>query len=220
MEFITNLIDIIRHLDTYLGDMLTFFGPWIYVILFLVIFAETGLVITPFLPGDSLLFAVGALAASTGQLNILLIIVLLTLAAIIGDSVNYAIGNYFGPRVFSSKIRFLKVEHLEKTHAFYEKHGGKTIILARFIPIIRTFAPFVAGVGSMHYRSFILFNVVGALIWVPLFSLAGFYFGNMPIVQENFELVILAIIVLSVLPAIYEYVKDRRSNKNQEAAAA
>ncbi len=206
MEIITLLIDIFIHLDEYLSDILIRFGSWTYILLFGVIFAETGLVITPFLPGDSLLFAIGAFAAK-GAINIWLIVPLLIAAAIIGDSVNYAIGNYIGPRVFTDNIRFLKREHLQKAHAFYEKHGGKTIILARFIPIIRTFAPFVAGVGSMTYSKFVLYNVVGALIWVPLFSFAGFYFGNLPFVQRNFEYVILVIIFLSLLPAVYEYFK-------------
>ncbi len=209
MEIITLLIDIFIHLDEYLSDILIRFGSWTYILLFGVIFAETGLVITPFLPGDSLLFAIGAFAAK-GAINIWLIVPLLIAAAIIGDSVNYAIGNYIGPRVFTDNIRFLKREHLQKAHAFYEKHGGKTIILARFIPIIRTFAPFVAGVGSMTYSKFVLYNVVGALIWVPLFSFAGFYFGNLPFVQRNFEYVILVIIFLSLLPAVYEYFKERR----------
>ncbi len=209
MEIITLLIDIFIHLDEYLSDILIRFGSWTYILLFGVIFAETGLVVTPFLPGDSLLFAIGAFAAK-GAINIWLIVPLLIAAAIIGDSVNYAIGNYIGPRVFTDNIRFLKREHLQKAHAFYEKHGGKTIILARFIPIIRTFAPFVAGVGSMTYSKFVLYNVVGALIWVPLFSFAGFYFGNLPFVQRNFEYVILVIIFLSLLPAVYEYFKERR----------
>lgn len=209
MEFIQTLIDLFIHLDEHLSTIILQFGGWTYLILFLVIFAETGLVVTPFLPGDSLLFAVGAFAA-TGVLNIGWIIVLLLAAAIIGDSVNYSIGHFIGPRVFTDNIRFLKREHLEKTQAFYEKHGGKTIILARFIPIVRTFAPFVAGVGVMEYRRFILFNVIGAAIWVPLFSLLGYFFGNLPFVRHNFEYVILAIIVISVLPAVYEYLKDRR----------
>ena len=209
MEFIQTLIDLFIHLDEHLSNIILQFGGWTYLILFLVIFAETGLVITPFLPGDSLLFAVGAFAAN-GVLNVWLIIVLLLAAAILGDSVNYSIGHYIGPRVFTDNMRFLKKEHLEKTQAFYEKHGGKTIILARFVPIIRTFAPFVAGVGVMDYRRFITFNVVGALIWVPLFTLAGYFFGNLPFVQKNFEYVILVIIGLSVLPAVYEFIKDRR----------
>jgi len=206
------IIDIFLHLDQYLSDILIQFGPWSYLLLFSVIFAETGLVVTPFLPGDSLLFAIGAFAANDA-LNIWIVVPLLTAAAIIGDSVNYAIGNYIGPRVFSDNIRFLKKEHLEKTHAFYEKHGGKTIILARFIPIIRTFAPFVAGVGSMTYGRFISFNIIGAAIWVPLFSLAGYFFGNLTFVQQHFEYVILAIIFLSLMPAVYEFIKEKRLSK-------
>ncbi|HUF39293.1 MAG TPA: DedA family protein [Anaerolineales bacterium] len=219
MELLHNLIDIFVNLDEHLTAVIIRFGGWTYLILFLVIFAETGLVVTPFLPGDSLLFAVGAIAAG-GVLRIEWIIVLLLAAAILGDSVNYAIGQYVGPRVFTDQVRFLKKEHLEKTQAFYEKHGGKTIILARFIPIIRTFAPFVAGVGAMSYSRFFMFNVVGALIWVPLFSLAGYFFGNLPFVQHNFELVILAIIFLSVLPAVYEFFKERRAQRAQPTETA
>jgi membrane-associated protein len=213
MEFITFFIDFFLKLDENLGAIITQFGPWTYVILFLIIFAETGLVITPFLPGDSLLFAVGAFAAA-GALNVYWVVILLLAAAIIGDSVNYSIGNYIGPRVFSEKVRFLKKEYLERTHEFYEKHGGKTIILARFIPIIRTFAPFVAGVGSMTYGKFISFNVIGALIWVPLFTFGGFFFGNLPFVKRNFEIVILAIIIISVVPAVIEIIKERRQTRN------
>jgi membrane-associated protein len=216
MEFIQTLIDVFIHLDEYLSDIIIRFGSWTYLLLFLVIFAETGLVVTPFLPGDSLLFAIGAFSAN-GALRLEIVIPLLLAAAILGDTVNYSIGHYLGPRVFSDKVRFLKKEHLEKTQAFYEKHGGKTIILARFIPIIRTFAPFVAGIGAMTYPRFIVFNVVGALMWVPLFTLAGYFFGNLPFVQENFEYVILAIIFLSLLPAVIEYIKDRRLNRPEQA---
>lgn len=217
MDLIKTFVDVFLHLDAHLATLITQFGPWTYVLLFGIIFAETGLVVTPFLPGDSLLFAAGALAAATHTLNPVILIITLTAAAIIGDSVNYSIGHYFGPRVFTEKVPFLKKEHLDKTHAFYEKYGGKTIILARFIPIIRTFAPFVAGVGAMTYGKFILFNVVGALLWVPLFTLMGYFFGNLPFVQENFELVVIAIIVISVLPAVYEFFKARRENKSVEA---
>ncbi len=219
MEILQNLIDLFIHLDEHLNTIILRFGGWTYLILFLVIFAETGLVVTPFLPGDSLLFAVGAFAAN-GVLRIEWIIVLLLAAAILGDSVNYAIGHYIGPRVFTDQVRFLKKEHLEKTQAFYVKHGGKTIILARFIPIIRTFAPFVAGIGAMSYSRFILFNVIGALLWVPLFSLAGYFFGNLPFVQENFEYVILAIIFLSLMPAVWEFLKERRAGRAGRAEAA
>ncbi len=218
MEIITTLLDVFLNLDVYLGNIIELFGPWTYIVLFLIIFAETGLVVTPFLPGDSLLFAAGALAAATGTLNVYLLILVLLVAAIVGDSVNYSIGNYIGPRVFSEKVRFLKKEYLDRTHEFYEKHGGKTIILARFIPIIRTFAPFVAGVGSMTYGKFIVFNVVGAFLWVPLFTLGGFFFGNLPFVEKNFEFVVLAIIFISVLPAIFEFIKERRRMKQASAA--
>ena len=180
MEFIQTIIDLFVNLDEHLAALLIQFGGWTYLILFLVIFAETGLVVTPFLPGDSLLFAVGAFAAKDA-LNITWIIVLLSVAAILGNSVNYAIGNYIGPRVFTDNFRFLKRKHLERTSEFYEKHGGKTIILARFIPIIRTFAPFVAGVGAMTYSRFIMFNVIGALIWVPLFPCWVFSLGIYPL---------------------------------------
>jgi membrane-associated protein len=182
---------------------------WTNLILFLIVFAETGLVITPFLPGDSLLFAAGTFAA-LGSLDPGLLILLLTAAAILGDTVNYWVGAYIGPRAFTGDIRWLKREYLERTHAFYEKHGGKTIILARFIPIIRTFAPFVAGVGAMTYSRFLLYNVVGGVVWVTLFVLAGYYFGNLPMVRQNFTYVILAIIVLSVMPIVLEYLKSRR----------
>lgn len=210
MEWIQTLIDLFVHIDEHLSTIIVQFGGWTYLILFLVIFAETGLVVTPFLPGDSLLFAIGAFAA-TGVLNIAGVIALLFVAAVLGDTVNYSIGHYIGPRVFSDNFRFLKREHLEKTQAFYEKHGGKTIILARFIPIVRTFAPFVAGVGVMEYRRFIIFNLIGAVIWVPLFSLLGYFFGNLPFVRHNFEYVILAIIFISILPAVIEYLKERRA---------
>lgn len=218
MEFITYLIDLFFHLDEHLSLIISQYGSWTYLILFLIIFMETGLVVTPFLPGDSLLFAVGAFA-SRGVLNVYWIVILLTAAAIIGDSVNYAIGKFVGPRVFHQKIRFLKKEHLEKTHQFYEKHGGKTIILARFIPIIRTFAPFVAGVGAMTYSKFILFNVIGALIWVPLFTFGGYFFGNLPFIARNFEIVIVVIIFLSVIPAMYEYLRERRQSQRSSVTS-
>ncbi len=210
MEFLAKFIDVFLHIDEYLKDIIIQFGPWTYLLMFLVIFAETGLMVTPFLPGDSLLFAIGAFA-KTGVLNVWWMVLLLLAAAILGDSVNYAVGHYVGPRVFSSRVPFLKREHLERTQAFYEKHGGKTIILARFIPIIRTFAPFVAGVGSMTYGRFLMFNVVGALIWVPLFTFLGYFFGGLPFVEQNFEYVILAIIFISLLPPLIEFVKGRRA---------
>jgi len=210
MELLTQLIDLILHLDRYLVDLVTRFGGWTYAILFLIIFCETGLVLMPFLPGDSLLFAIGALT-STGALDVYWISILLIVAAILGDTVNYWIGYSIGPRIFTSdRSRWLNREHLERTHRFYEKYGGKTIILARFMPIIRTFAPFVAGIGRMSYGRFLLYNVVGGVVWIVLFVAAGFWFGNIPIVKRNFTLVILAIIVLSVLPAVIEYWRARR----------
>ncbi len=208
MDWLTTLIDIFLHLDVYLAEVIQTYGLWTYALLLLVIFMETGFVVTPFLPGDSLLFAAGTFAA-LGALDVKVLFLLLGLAAIGGDTVNYWVGHYIGPRAFSGSVRFLKKEHLDKTHAFYEKHGGKTIILARFIPIIRTFAPFVAGVGAMTYAHFIAYNVVGGLAWVSLFLFGGYFFGNIPVVKENFEFVILGIIFISVLPPIVEYLKAR-----------
>ena len=203
------LIDLILHFDRHLKEFVDLYGVWVYALLFLIIFAETGLVVTPFLPGDSLLFAAGTFAA-LGDLDVWLMIVLLIIAAVVGDTVNYWVGAAIGPRAFQGRIRFLKREHLERTHAFYEKHGGKTIILARFIPIIRTFAPFVAGVGAMSYGKFFSYNVVGAVLWVGVLVLAGFFFGNIPVVRENFSIVILAIIAISVMPMVVEAVRARR----------
>lgn len=209
----TQIVDIFLHLDQHLGDLSQSLGPWMYVVLFAIIFCETGLVITPFLPGDSLLFAVGALCAlESSGLNLGLMMVLLIIAAILGDAANYGIGRYLGPAVFSSERSFLlNKKHLLHTQRFYEKHGGKTIVLARFIPIVRTFAPFVAGIGRMSYRRFALFNVAGALVWVIGFLALGFAFGNMPIVKKQFHYVILGIIVLSVLPAVIEFIRAKRS---------
>ena len=211
MEFISSIIDIILHLDKYLADIISQYGIWTYAILFMIVFMETGLVITPFLPGDSLLFAAGTLASpALGEvLNVWILIPLLIVAAIIGDTVNYWIGHYIGPKAFSGNVRFLKKEYLDRTHEFYEKHGGKTIILARFIPIIRTFAPFVAGIGAMNYRRFFVYNVVGAVLWVSIFTIGGYFFGRIPFVQDNFTIVVLAIIAISVMPAIYEVAKER-----------
>lgn len=213
MEFLQHAIDIFLHLDTHLNDLATALGPWLYVLLFAIIFAETGLVVTPFLPGDSLLFAVGALAAIDGSpINVALIIVLLIIAAVLGDAVNYAIGLRIGPRVFTSETsRLLNKEHLMRTHRFYEKYGGKTIILARFMPIVRTFAPFVAGIGKMSYAHFAAYNVVGAIVWVMSFILAGYYFGNVPVVKQNFHIVIVAIIVISAMPPVIELIRARRN---------
>ena len=209
MDFIRTAIDFFLHLDKHLAEIIANYGVWTNLILFLIVFAETGLVVTPFLPGDSLLFAAGTFAA-LGSLDPVLLILLLSAAAILGDTVNYWVGAYIGPRAFSGELRWLRKEHLDRTHAFYEKHGGKTIILARFIPIIRTFAPFVAGVGTMTYSRFLVYNVVGGVVWVTLFVLAGYYFGNLPAVRQNFTYVILAIIVLSVMPIVLEFVKSRR----------
>jgi membrane-associated protein len=216
LEFIQYLIDLFLHLDKHLHEIIIQYGTLTYVILFGVIFAETGLVFTPFLPGDSLLFAAGTFAA-IGSLNVHLLFLLLTIAAILGDTVNYWIGNYFGPKVFEKKIRFLKKEHLEKTHLFYEKHGGKTIIIARFIPIIRTFAPFVAGVGAMTYSKFILYNIAGGVLWCALFVYGGYFFGNLPIVKNNFSIVIVVIIFISILPGIIEFLRHKLSKQKSAA---
>ncbi|MDO8462163.1 MAG: DedA family protein [Deltaproteobacteria bacterium] len=205
------MINIFLHLDQHLSDLLLFCGPWIYLPLFLIIFCETGLVVTPFLPGDSLLFALGALAARNPTiLQLPILLPLLTFAAILGDAVNYAIGSLTGSKLSAHlNHRWLNKKHLEQTQAFYEKHGGKTILLARFIPIIRTFAPFVAGMGRMGYRRFAFFNVVGGILWILLFVLAGYFFGNMMSVKRNFELVILSIIVISVLPPVIGFIRSR-----------
>lgn len=216
MEVILKLIDIFLHLDNYLGEVIQQYGVWTNLLLFLVIFMETGLVVTPFLPGDSLIFAAGTFAGM-GHLNIVVLLIILMAAAILGDTANYWIGHYIGDRAFSGNIRFLKKEYLERTHVFYEKHGGITIIIARFIPIIRTFAPFVAGIGAMSYGKFIVYNVVGGGMWVLLFTLAGYFFGGLKVVQDNFSLVIIAIILISVLPGVVEYLKGRSRAKNATA---
>ncbi len=209
MELIGNLIEFVLHLDKHLNVIIQTYGVWTYMLLFIVIFIETGLVVTPFLPGDSLLFAAGTFAA-LGSLNVGLLFVLLSGAAIAGDTANYWIGHFVGPKVFSKEnVRFLNREYLDRTHQFYEKHGGKTIILARFIPIIRTFAPFVAGIGKMTYWRFISYNVVGGLVWPAIFLFGGYYFGNIPFVKRNFTIVILAIIFISVLPMIIEFLSHR-----------
>ena len=213
MEILTQGIEIILHLDKYLDTFTISLGPWIYSLLFVIVFAETGLVITPFLPGDSLLFAAGAIAAR-GSLSITLLMVLLFIAGVLGDAINYWIGRTLGPKVFKYEdSRFFKKEYLDKTHVFYEKYGAKTIILARFLPIIRTFAPFVAGIGRMSYKTFTFYNIIGAAIWVGGFLGLGYFFGNIPIVKENFSLVILGIIILSILPSVYEYYKAKKENK-------
>jgi membrane-associated protein len=210
MDLLRSVIDLFLHLDQHLSRVIADYGVWTHLILFLIVFAETGLVVTPFLPGDSLLFAAGTFAAM-GSLDLWLVVVLLIAAAILGDTMNYWVGAWVGPRAFSGNIRFLRKDYLDRTHAFYEKHGGKTVILARFVPIIRTFAPFVAGVGAMSYPKFITYNVVGAVLWVGLFVPAGYFFGNIPAVRKNFTLVILAIIALSVVPIALEAIRSRRS---------
>jgi len=207
MEFLKTLLDFFLHLDEYLATIISDYGAWTYAILFIVIFVETGLVVMPFLPGDSLLFAAGTFAA-LGSFNVWGLIGLLIIAAVIGDAVNYSIGHYLGDRAYN--IKWIKKEYLDKTHAFFEKHGGKAIFLARFVPIVRTFAPFVAGIGKMSYRYFATYNIVGGVSWVALFTLLGFFFGNIPFVKANFELVIIAIILLSVVPMVVEWWKARR----------
>ena len=207
-----DLIDLFLHLDDHLNTLVQACGSWTYLVLFLIVFCETGLVFTPFLPGDSLLFAVGALAG-LGILDIQGILILLSAAAVLGDSANYWIGHALAPKVFQhQKIPFLKQEYLERTEKFFEKYGGKTIIIARFVPIIRTFAPFLAGVGAMRYRRFLLYNVVGGLLWVFLLTLAGYYFGALEFVKENFSLVILGIIVVSILPGAIEFLRHRKKD--------
>jgi len=210
MELIEYFIDFILHLDTHLVEIVSQYGVWTYAILFAIIFAETGLVVTPILPGDSLLFAVGTIAA-TGALDPFLVFVLLSIAAILGDTVNYWVGYVVGPRVFAGETsRWMNRKHLERTHDFYEKYGGKTIIIARFVPIVRTFAPFVAGIGRMTYWRFLLYNVVGGIVWIGVFVYAGYFFGNIPMVKRNFTLVIFGIILVSVLPAVIEYLRATR----------
>lgn len=211
MDIVQQLIDIFLHLDKYLGQIISQYGTLTYLLLFLVIFMETGLVVTPFLPGDSLLFAAGTFASPAlgSPLSIWVLWLLLCLAAILGDTVNYWIGHFIGPRAFTGEVRFLKKEYLDRTHAFFEKHGGKTIILARFVPIVRTFAPFVAGVGSMTYGKFLTYNLVGGILWVSIFLWLGYFFGNLPFVQDNFSLIVAAIILISVMPMVLEFVKAR-----------
>ncbi len=214
MEYLLLFVDYFIHLDRHLGALIQNFGGWTYLILFLIIFCETGLVITPILPGDSLLFGLGAFSANPylkGPLEIEWLLLTLCVAAILGDTVNYTIGKYLGPRVFHYEdSRFFRKEYLVRTHEFYEKYGGKTIIIARFMPIIRTFAPFVAGIGRMTYTKFILYNVIGGIGWIFAFLLGGYYFGNFPMVKSNFTLIIMAIVIISVMPAIIEYFRQRR----------
>lgn len=213
------LIDFILHIDEHLAQFIRDYGTWIYAILFLIIFVETGLVIMPFLPGDSLLFAAGMLAAQGTGLNVWIVIGLLLIAAVAGDSLNYYIGKQFGNKALKVKIfgrNFVKQEHIDKTHEFYEKYGSKTIVIARFVPFVRTLAPFVAGVGRMNYTTFITYNIVGAILWVVGVTLIGYFLGNIPIVKENFSKVVLLIIFISVLPIIYEFIKERFFAKKEE----
>jgi membrane-associated protein len=216
MEQIKFLFDLFLHLDEYMAGIIQQYGTWTYGILFLVVFMETGFVVTPFLPGDSLLFAAGTFAG-LGSLNVWLLMVLLIIAAIAGDTVNYWIGHYMGDRAYN--VKWIKKEYLDRTHAFFEKHGGKTIFLARFVPIVRTFAPFVAGMGRMSYGYFISYNVFGGIVWVVSFTLLGYFFGNLEFVKRNFELVIIAIILISVLPAVWEALKARREMKMEKVKA-
>jgi membrane-associated protein len=216
MDLLTTAIDMVLHVDRHLLEVATTYGPWIYVVLFLIVFLETGLVVTPFLPGDSLLFATGALAGA-GVIDIFGVLTLLTAAAVIGDNTNYFIGRFVGPRVFTEHRRLLKHEHLLRTQRFYEKHGGKAVVIARFMPIIRTFAPFVAGVGRMRYMRFLAFDVGGGILWVWSFGLLGYFFGSQPIIKENFGLAIIGVIVVSLLPMIFGGV---RAHLNRSRPAA
>lgn len=212
MDFITYLIDFILHIDQHLVEIVNDYQMWTYLILFLIIFIETGVVVMPFLPGDSLLFAAGMLAAQPNELNVGLMIIILLVAAITGDSLNYAIGKRFGMRITKFRLfgrQVVKDEQIEKTHSFYAKYGSKTIVIARFVPIVRTLAPFVGGIGKMHYATFLTYNVVGALLWVVGITLAGYFLGNIPIVRDNFSKVVLLIIVLSILPIIFEVAKEK-----------
>jgi len=209
MEALRKLVDIVLHLDRYLKDLVPEYGGWIYAILFLIVFCETGLVVTPFLPGDSLLFAIGALAGA-GSLSLIGVQGTLIAAALCGDNTNYWIGYFIGPKLFKGESRLLNRKHLDRTHAFYERYGGKTIIIARFVPIVRTFTPFVAGLGRMTYRRFLSFSVFGALLWVISITLAGYFFGRLEIVKKNFSLVVLLIIFISILPAIIEFLREHR----------
>jgi membrane-associated protein len=214
MESIGSLVEFVLHLDKHLNYILESYGVWCYLLFFIIIFAETGLVVTPFLPGDSLLFALGTFAA-TGSLRAAWLFVVLSSAAVLGDSANYTIGKYFGLVILKREgAWFLKKEHIERTHRFYEKYGAKTIVLARFVPIVRTFAPFIAGVGKMTYVRFFSYNVIGGVLWVTLFLFGGFFFGNIPVIKRNFTLVIFAIIIISILPAVIEVIRQKRQKSN------
>ncbi len=214
MQLILKLIDFILHIDVYLSDILTRFGSWTYALLFFVIFMETGFVVTPILPGDSLIFAAATFAA-LGALNPWLLFVLLAVAAVAGDTANYWIGHAIGARAYTGEVKWIKKEYMERTHAFFEKHGGKTIFLARFVPIVRTFAPFVAGVGKMSYGYFFSYNVFGGIIWVGLFTAAGYFFGNVKFVRDNFSVVIIAIILISLVPMLVEWLKARKESRQR-----
>ena len=215
--YLVQAFEVLLHLDKYLGGVIQDYGAWTYLILFLIIFCETGLVVTPILPGDSLLFAIGVFCG-LGDLDLFKTLALLSVAAVLGDTVNYAVGNYIGPKVFHyENSRIFRKEYLQKTHAFYEKYGGKTIIIARFVPIVRTFAPFVAGVGAMTYGKFLSYNVIGGLLWVFSITLAGYFFGSIPVVKNNFTTVILAIIFISILPGVIEYVRHKRASRPNQA---
>jgi membrane-associated protein len=209
VEFISSIIEFFLQIDDVFADIAAEYHNWTYALLFLIIFMETGLVVTPFLPGDSLLFAAGAFAAKEDILSVWVIWVIVFIAAVLGDTVNYWIGNKIGPKAFERDHRFLKKEYLDRTQRFYDKHGGKTIILARFVPIVRTFAPFVAGVGTMQYGRFLSFNIIGAFLWTAIFVFLGYFFGQIPFVQENFELVVLGIILISVVPMVVEFVRSK-----------
>ncbi len=220
MEIIVQFFDVLLHLDKYIDVLIREYGTWTYLIFFIIVFCETGLVVTPILPGDSLLFVAGTFAA-LGSLHLTWLLVLLTAAAILGDTINYWIGNYIGPRVFHMPhSRFFKKEYLDRTHEFYEKYGPITIVIGRFVPIIRTFAPFLAGVGSMTYPRFLTYNVMGGILWIFSFTLGGYFFGNLPFIKKNFSLVIVAIVVISVMPTILEYVRQRRHAKNHRPCVA
>ncbi|MFN8595634.1 MAG: DedA family protein [Anaerolineae bacterium] len=216
MDFISQIIDFVLHVDVYLSDIITRYGGWTLVVLFVIIFMETGLVVTPFLPGDSLIFAAATFAAR-GALDPWLIFTLLSIAAIAGDTVNYWIGHRIGAKAYTGEVRWIKKEYMQRTHNFFAKHGGRTIFLARFVPIVRTFTPFVAGVSQMPYGFFIRWNVIGGITWVGLFTALGYFFGNIPFVQHNFELVIIAIILISLVPAVIEAVKARREMQHAKA---
>ncbi len=223
MDFISQIIDFVLHIDVYLADIISRYGGWTLAVLFIIIFMETGLVVTPFLPGDSLIFAAATFAAR-GALDPWLIFILLSIAAIAGDTVNYWIGHRVGAKAYTGEVRWIKKEYMQRTHAFFAKHGGQTIFLARFVPIVRTFTPFVAGVSQMPYGFFIRWNVIGGITWVGIFTALGYFFGNIPFVQDNFELVIIAIVLISLVPAVIEIVKARRevqqARSNVEGAEA